>query len=509
MRRSHMLRNNLLWRFKEILNSHSEEVAVVDIEGSYTFRQLGNLSKTIANSICRIANQQNNRVVACLINKSYKLVASNIAISMSRNIYMNLDVKAPIERTISILNQVEPLLLLVDNKTEKSAGFNYPNLPILNVEDLDLKDFDFDSYVQNSIDNDPYVVINTSGSTGVPKSVVLGHKSFIDFFDWTMSKFDQDCFKIVGSLSPSIFDIYSFELMLLLTNASRICIIPESYASFPVKILEFLKSNSVCFIFWVPTIMVNIANFNLLEDFSIDDLRLVWFAGEVFPTKQFNYWHNNLKTTTFVNLYGPIEITLDCTYYIVDRNFSDNEPLPIGMACKNTDLLILDDKGNIVNKGEAGTLYVRGSSLAYGYYNDSSKTELAFVQNPLNKYYKELLYKTGDIVKISEDGLIYFLGRADTLIKHNGYRIELGEIEHVAQSNLPNVDNVCVMYSINDKCIVMVYESVSEIPAKELVTLLSMHIPKYMIPTRFIHMKSMPMNANGKIDRNHLKNVYC
>ena len=144
--------------------------------------------------------------------------------------------------------------------------------------------------------------------------------------------------------------------------------------------------------------MVNIANMDLLTKIQLPDLKTIWFAGEVFPTKQFKYWKNNLQETKFVNLYGPIEITLDCTFYIVEKELQDNESIPIGYACKNTDVLILNEFDQVAKPNEDGELCVRGTSLAMGYYNNPEKTAMAFVQNPLNKSYPETIYRTGDIV---------------------------------------------------------------------------------------------------------------
>ena len=204
--------------------------------------------------------------------------------------------------------------------------------------------------------------------------------------------------------------------------------------------------------------MVNIANMRLLEQLPLPDLKMVWFAGEVFPTKQFNQWRALLPHARFVNLYGPIEITLDCTYYIVEREIKDEEPIPIGYACKNTDILILNNKNQLASIEEEGELCVRGTSLAMGYYNNPEKTAEAFVQNPLNKSYPEIIYRTGDIALINRRGEIIFKGRKDTLVKHSGYRIELGEIEHVIINTLKLVKNGCVIYEYAKKEIVFYYE---------------------------------------------------
>lgn len=233
---------------------------------------------------------------------------------------------------------------------------------------------------------------------------------------------------------------------------------------------------------------------------------MVWFAGEVFPTKQFNYWRKHLPKAKFVNLYGPTEITVDCTYYIVEREISDSEPLPIGYPCRNTDILILDKNNNLVTEPNIeGELCVRGTSLAMGYYNNPEKTAAAFVQNPLNTAYPEKIYKTGDIVFINNYGEIVYKGRNDSLIKHMGKRIELGEIEHIFVNKMQIVKNACALYDYNKKEIVLVYESNEEKPVAEMRKLVASELPNYMIPTKYIRMELLPRNTNGKIDRLKLK----
>ena len=356
--------------------------------------------------------------------------------------------------------------------------------------------------ISDLIDTDPYCIINTSGSTGTPKGVVLNHKSFIDFMAQTFDEYRFSENDIIGSLSPVVFDIWSYEMCLLQGKGACIVVIPDTWSAFPVKILQWMQQQNVSYIFWVPTIMVNIANMDLLSTFKLESLRTVWFAGEVFPTKQYNYWHHHLPQTTFANLYGPIEITLDCTYYIVDKEIPDEQPLPIGYPCRNTDILVLDDEDRLVKEpGVEGELCVRGTSLAMGYYNNPEKTAAAFVQNPLNKAYPELIYRTGDIVCYNEDGLIMFKGRKDNIVKHMGYRTDLGEIEHVIINTLKLVKNGCIVYNQAEKQITLFYEAEQEIPVGEFRLQIGKVLPKYMIPTAFQRLEQLQRNANGKIDR--------
>ena len=332
--------------------------------------------------------------------------------------------------------------------------------------------------------------------------MVLNHKSFFDFIDWAVETFRFGDDLVMGSLSPIVFDIYSFELCMLMAKASTLVVLPAHLAAFPAKILEVLEKHQVNFLFWVPTIMVNIANMDLLSAFRLESLRTVWFAGEVFPTKQYNYWHHHLPQVTFANLYGPIEITLDCTYYIINKEIPDEEPLPIGYPCRNTDILILDDEDRLVAEpGVEGELCVRGTSLAMGYYNNPEKTAIAFVQNPLNKAYPELIYRTGDIVCLNDEGLIMFKGRKDNIVKHMGYRTDLGEIEHVIINTLKLVKNGCIVYNHDEKQITLFYEAPEEIPVPQFRMEIGKVLPKYMIPTVYHRLEQLQRNTNGKIDR--------
>jgi amino acid adenylation domain-containing protein len=348
-------------------------------------------------------------------------------------------------------------------------------------------------------------VINTSGSTGTPKGVALNHRSFIDFTEWSVREGLVREGEVIGCLSPLVFDIYSFELCMLMAKGCTMVIVPERFAAFPARILQLLRQREVSFIFWVPTIMVNIANMDLLAQIPLPRLKTVWFAGEVFPTQKFNYWRRMLPGAAFVNLYGPIEITLDCTAYRIERELADSEPIPIGYPCRNTDILILKEDDTPAAPGEDGELCVRGSSLAMGYYNNPEKTAEVFVQNPLNRSYPERIYRTGDIVFVNARGEMVFKGRRDTLIKHMGYRIELAEIEHVLVDTLGIAANCCAVYDAAKKEIVLFYEAASPLDAAELRKRIGGILPRYMIPAAYRHMPELPRNTNGKIDRLLLK----
>ena len=497
---------NLIELFEETVKCYPQKVAVIDKDREITFSALHQQSLRLASRLIKMGIGQ-NKPVGVFLDKSIESVYANLGILYAGDFYMNLDIKTPAERIRNIIQLVEPAAIISTTRQIKPIEGIIPSTTqvILLDEADETADVDATAILRRLstiIDTDPSCIINTSGSTGTPKGVVLNHKSFFDFIEWAIDTFHFGDDLVMGSLSPIVFDIYSFELCMLMAKASTLVVLPAHLAAFPAKILEVLEQHKVNFLFWVPTIMVNIANMDLLSAFKLESLKTVWFAGEVFPTKQYNYWHHHLPQTTFANLYGPIEITLDCTYYIINKEIPDEEPLPIGYPCRNTDILVLDDEDRLVKEANVeGELCVRGTSLAMGYYNNPEKTAAAFVQNPLNKAYPEVIYRTGDIVCYSEEGLIMFKGRKDNIVKHQGYRTDLGEIEHVIINTLKLVKNGCIVYNQAEKQITLFYEAEEEVPVTEFRLSIGKVLPKYMIPTAYHRLEQLQRNANGKIDR--------
>ncbi len=504
-----MVKTHLLDYFEETVTRKTNAIAVRHNDHEITFGKLKSQAQKTSTHLLSQIEEVTNTPIAVFLPKEINTVIADLGIMYSCNPFMNLDVKTPKERIVNILNLIRPAAIITSSKFEKF--FDGIELPKILIDQLDFNSLPISISKLNQrksqlIDTDPFCLINTSGSTGTPKGVVLNHRSFFDFMAVSQEKFGFDGSEILGSLSPVVFDIFDFELCMLMMFGSQIVLLDAMLAAFPARLLESLAANHVSFIFWVPSIMVNIANMQLLDKIALPDLKLVWFAGEVFPTKQFLVWYDKLPQTKFANLYGPIEITLDCTYYEVKERPLENEALPIGVPYRNTDVLILNDKDEKCGVEEEGELCVRGTSLAMGYYNNPEKTVAAFVQNPLNKSYPELIYRTGDMAYVRKDGNIIFKGRKDSLIKHMGYRIELGEIEHVVENDLKLVKYCCAVYHYEKKEIVLFYENDAEIADKDFRKEISKVFPSYMIPSVYIKMDELPRNTNGKIDRLLLKN---
>lgn len=499
---------HLLDYFEETAVRKADAIAVIHNDQNISFKELKDKAERFASYLLNEVDDCMNKPIAVFLPKEINAVVADLGIMYSSNPFMNLDVKTPKGRIMNIFELVKPVAVVTSKKFSKALSD--VSVPVIFVDELDWDGIHAEEVKlierrKVLIDTDPFCLINTSGSTGTPKGVVLNHRSFFDFMIVSNERFGFNGSEIMGSLSPIVFDIYDFELCMLMCNGVQLVLLDAVLAAFPARLLEIMAETHVNFIFWVPSIMVNIANMELLDKIALPDLKLVWFAGEVFPTKQFLVWYDKLPNVTFANLYGPIEITLDCTYYVVEERPVESEPLPIGIPYRNTDILLLNGEDKKCAIGEEGELCVRGTSLAMGYYNNSEKTAEAFTQNPLNRSYPEFIYRTGDIAYMREDGNIMFKGRKDSLIKHMGYRIELGEIEHVIESDLKLVKYCCAVYQYTKKEIVLYYQNDEELTEKDFRIALSRSFPAYMIPTVYVRMDELPRNTNGKIDRLILK----
>ncbi|MBQ4123745.1 amino acid adenylation domain-containing protein [bacterium] len=494
---------NVIEYLQETVKNYPDKIGFEDASISLSFKQFNFYAQNISTNICNLTSSI-QKPIGIFLPKSVNALVAFMGVLYSGNIYMPLDVKNPPERLTGILNHIQPEFIITDKANASKLEQVSYNCKILIFEEIitDIENIKF--RYDKLIDTDGAYIINTSGSTGVPKGVLISHKSIIDYIEWATECYNIKDTEIIGNQAPFYFDNSVLDIYLTLKNGCKLVITPESLFIFPIKLMEYFRGKNINMFFFVPSILVNIANMDILKTCKPNFTKIL-FAGEVMPTKQLNYWIKYYPEALFSNLYGPTEITVDCTYYTVDRKFEDNESLPIGKKCRNSDVIILNDKDEeIIKPNESGELCVRGTSLALGYYNDFEKTNKVFTQNPLNKHYPERIYRTGDMVYYNERGEIIFQGRKDFQIKHMGYRIELGEIE-TALGTIEALKNVCVVYDQINSKIVLFYESNIEITSRDLVLSLGKIIPKYMIPSDLRKIDKLPINANGKIDRLKLK----
>lgn len=493
--------NVIEWLQEAVIKS-PDSIACEDKTTSYTFAEINSLAQNISTHICKTISNK-HIPIAVFLPKSCNALIAFLGILHSGNIYMPLDIRNPRERIEKILQTIEPEIIITDKKNLPAVAEINSTCIVLLIEDILQTDNAVITY-NNTIDTDGAYIINTSGSTGMPKGVIISHRSIIDYIEWATKAYSVTDKEIIGSQSPFYFDNSVLDIYLMLKNRCKLVLIPEELFSFPVKLLEFLAAKNITCIFFVPSILTNIAKFDLLKS-NKPNLQKILFAGEVMPAKTLNYWTQRYPDTLFSNLYGPTEITVDCTYYIVDRKFNNDEPIPIGKKCRNSDVFLLDENNTLISAPNMqGEICVRGTSLALGYYNNHEKTKEVFVQNPLNPHYEEKIYKTGDIAYYNDREELIYVGRKDFQIKHNGYRIELGEIE-TALGIISEIHNLCVSYDDKNAQIILYYEAEKDLSSQFIISSLKNKLPKYMIPTKLIRLDKLPTNANGKIDRLALK----
>lgn len=482
-----------------------DKAAVIDEKGRETYKELADKSRRIGTGLVAKGLRENS-VVVVLMGKERAALSAFWGITYAGAIYAPLDSKAPIKRLQLIMEVLKPCFVLTDTENRSKAEALMPQEKIVLSEELLKTEPDrrvLEAIQKRRIDLDPLYIICTSGSTGIPKGVVISHRAVIDFAEEASETMEFSEKESFANQAPFYFDASVPDLYCSIRNGATLHIIPEGWFSFPIKVLEYIKEHKINAIFWVPSALIVTANLRALQEVDVSCLKKVMFCGEVMPTKQYNVWKKYVPEAKYVNYYGPSETTYASTYYVIDRDFSNEEALPIGRAALNTGVLILDEEDKCCKPGQVGELCIRGSGVALGYYNNPEKTAEAFVQNPMSPCYPDIMYRTGDLVRENAREEIEYVGRKDFQIKYMGYRIELGEIE-AAGSGCEGVRRVCCIFHENK--IVFFYEgSAQEHLLREI---LAKKLPEYMVPKLFVRLQHLPVNANGKIDRVYLKKGY-
>lgn len=499
------MRASVLEWLEEAAVNYADKMAICDEWESYTYKQYHDIAVGIADAVLA-AGMGYKKPIVVYMKKSIKVLTSFMGIAYAGSFYSPIDVDMPAQRVNRILEVLQPELVITTKELkEEFEKFDYSGEYLLYEDIIPLEESkSVKRSLERIIDTDILYVLFTSGSTGMPKGVCITHRGVIDYTDWVVQTFDITSEDRFGNQAPFYFDNSILDIYSAMKTGATVYIIPKILFMQPVRLLEYLKDNQINTIFWVPSAMMGVSKLKAFRNVDVSDtLKRVLFAGEVMPNKQLNIWRKYLPNALYANLYGPTEITDVCTYYIVDREFQDDETLPIGIPTKNMDIMVLDEQDRLVTEpGIVGELCIRGTGVAAGYYKNPERTAQAFVQNPLNDAYEEKIYRSGDLVQYNEYHEIIYLSRKDFQIKHLGHRIELGEIE-TAVSALPDITMNCCLYDEKRSRIVLFIDK--DMTKEEVNNALTNMVPEYMLPGKVIYMETMPLNANGKIDRVALK----
>lgn len=501
------MQKNLLEYLEQTALVRPDAPAVTDDKGSISFGGLLELSRRVGTVIARQALTQ-NRPVMVVTGRNLQSVAGFMSVLCSGNYYVPVDRKMPAARMESIFEQLHPAAVVFTEADRTVAERFLGRTSLVCLEEAAGEEADaglLASLRRRVLDVDPAYIIFTSGSTGAPKGIVVSHRSVIDFTDWYVQTCSITGDDVLGNQAPFFFDLSVKDLYSTMKTGASMHILPQKFFAFPILLMRYLVDHRVTTLSWATSAFHLIANSGVLEKCVPESVRRVILGGEALQAKQLNIWRRALPQTQFINLYGPTEVTVDCCYYIIDRDFADTDSIPIGKACENMEVFLLDEAGNPVAPGQPGELCARGSGLAQGYFGDWEKTSKVFTQDPRNPWYTDRIYHTGDMAVQDPEGNFLFLARKDNQIKHGGYRIELGEIETVLNGQPLIQAAICFFDPEKDK-IHCVYQG--DMDTNTLAQALWALLPKYMIPNVYHQVRRMPYNPNGKIDRVALKKEF-
>ena len=501
-----MLPRTVLDYLKAAATECPDKCAYFDDSHKLTYGKLNQVARSIATRLIREL-QVSGRPIAVYMEKSPMTVAAFFGAVYAGNFYSPIDTQMPDYRLKLVMENLKPVGIITD-ASHYDVARTYCSHVFLIEEfgDEEADDALIEERLSRALDTDPLYVLYTSGSTGVPKGVVVSHASLIDYIDEFCAAIPIGPDDIVANQAPFYFDASLIDIYCTLHEKATMGIVPLSTFSVPLKILQYLEDHKITFIRWVPSALKMVSTFKGFNTLKPSYLKTVVFGAEAMPVKCYNYWYENLPDATFIQIYGPTEITGVCTYHVCDRTYEEDEMIPIGKRFHNTSVFLLDEDRKLVRRKDvAGEICVKGTCLALGYYNAPDKTAEVFTQNPLNPYYPERIYYTGDLAKYDENGDLIFISRKDYQIKHMGHRIELGEIESCA-AILPGIRNAFCIHDKDKDKIILFYES-DTVDDATLTAELKKRLVRYMVPNEVRKLDKMPMLKNGKVDRMKLKEM--
>jgi D-alanine--poly(phosphoribitol) ligase subunit 1 len=471
-----------------------------------TFAQLDGFSNAFARAL-QSAGVKRAGFVPFFMQKSVRSMQSILSILKADCAYIPVDINSPAQRLESILKAAKATVLIVDDHSETVFRQLLPasDITLLNISQFSGGD---ESAIEcKNLSIDIAYVLFTSGSTGTPKGVMIPHKAIIDYIDWCVETYELTDQDVISNHAPLYFDNSTFDIYTAFKTGATLHLVHEELNAVIPLLVRWLREREITTFFCVPSVLTMLLKSRRLKEDSFPKLRHLICAGEVLPAEILSEWMQRYPQLQFTNMYGPTEITVDCSYHIIrERPGADCMSIPIGKARTNMELFVRKESGDLSTEtGAEGELLVRGTAVAYGYLGDAERTQKVFIQNPNNPYFHDPLYCTGDLVRIDDKGDFLFLGRADDQIKFLGYRIELGEIEANLMA-LPQVEEGVVVFNNSaDENARELGALVSLSPGYTLEALskdLKSRLPPYMVPTRLRLLEGeFPRTPNGKYDR--------
>lgn len=511
---------------------YPDKEAIVCQNEQITYSELEKESNKLAHGLAAIGIQRGERV-AIHMNRCISSITAALGILKAGATYVPIDPLSPPARLSYILNTCEIKFLVTSGEKLPNIAKAFPDgsplesvLVMKGLEPgqgslgstklIDWKELrksaSDDARRTDTIDSDLAYILFTSGSTGNPKGVMISHLNSLTFVNSAHDFFGVNTNDRFSNICPLHFDMSVFDLFVAFKAGATVVIIPETDAIFPVKLAEAIVKKRITVWNSVPSALSLLATYKNLHSHDLSSLRLILFAGELFPIKYLRLLQETVPGARFCNMYGQTEANSSTYYWVENRPADVGTVLPIGRPLPNFEVFVLDDHGKqIAGPGQEGELYVRASTVALGYWGDSEKTEKAFVKNPLRPDVAERVYKTGDLVRLNDDGNLVFLGRKDHMIKSRGYRIEIGEIETVLCAH-PEIKNAVVIpipdELVGNRIAVMVVPlSPGNIGKEEIINYCSNQLPRYMIPEKIVFSDSLPSTSSGKVDRKKLSDA--
>ena len=479
----------------------ADRPAVVAPEGEITYAELELRSAKAAGALRELGVRPGDRV-AVWAAKSIETVTVLYAVLRTGAAYVPIDPLSPARRVHEIVDDARCRVLCADSKRLESEVDLGADMSTLDLAD-DLDAFDPDPEARGC-ESDLAYILYTSGSTGRPKGVMLTHRNALAFVEWTVGRFGVRADDRLASHAPFHFDLSVFDLYGAAMAGASVHLMAPGEESLGASMSVAIRRNRISVWYSVPSALVALCG--SADPSDLASLRVVLFAGEVFPMKHLRRLRELVPQARLANLYGPTETNV-CTYYEVGADLpAGDEPLPIGRACENQEVFALDDDLEPVAVGEVGELWVRGPTVMKGYWGDTELTRQRLRQNPLHDLFPDPSHRTGDLVRRLPGGEYEFLGRRDHQIKSRGYRIELGEIEAVLVAH-PAVREAAVVALPDERIgheLVAYLASDSEIDPLEVKRHCARALPRYMIPGTIVVEPSMPRTSTGKIDRETL-----